>query len=463
MDFISHRRSEYLTALQQGTMAASVLLFIFLLNLQRSASFSIPALVLLGASFASYRILGSAQDYRLASRVYVTGLLLGMMALMVVAQEHMPVMRNIAPFGLTLIASIAGLLLPSREAQIDVAAGVLWIVIFAIVREGNLYDLMAVFMAIASTAVATFSAGNLYQMADWALQSYRRSQQRADELWESQESLRKALAKQDWLNEQLRVTNLSLEQAREAAEEANRLKTQFVANMSHELRTPLNSIINFTRIVMEGYAGPVTDEQVTYLGYVRYAGEHLLGLINDILDLAKIEAGKLEVHVEPLDLHPLLEGVMSTAVGLTRDKSVALYKEIPETLPKVMADERRVRQILLNLLSNAAKFTEEGHITLRVEIQEAFVCLSVQDTGIGIAQKDFDKVFEEFRQVDERVARRVGGTGLGMPISKKLVEMQGGSMWFESQVGVGSTFHFTLPVANLETMQNVSPEGGNTS
>ncbi len=448
MDFISRRRYEYLIALQQGTLVAALILLILLLNIQRTLSLYglIPAIVLMVGSFLSYHLMEHRHRYRLAARLYIAGLLLGMAVLMVVARRPVPSLRNIAPFGLTIIASIAGLLLSPREAQIYVAAGVIWIALFALHWGGNIYDSAAILLAVAALAVATFSAGSLYQMAEWSLQSYRRSQERADELWESQESLRKALAKQDWLNEQLRISNLSLEQAREAAEEANRLKTQFVANMSHELRTPLNSIINFTRIVMGGYAGPVTEEQVTYLGYVRYAGEHLLGLINDILDLAKIEAGKLEVHVAPLDLHPLLDGVMSTAVGLTRDKALALHKEVPEDLPRVLADEKRVRQILLNLLSNAAKFTEEGSITLRAEVVGRFVRLSVADTGIGIAREDFDKVFEEFRQVDERVARRVGGTGLGMPISKKLVEMQGGEMGFESELGVGSTFYFTLPI-----------------
>ncbi len=232
--------------------------------------------------------------------------------------------------------------------------------------------------------------------------------------------------------------------------------------MSHELRTPLNSIINFTRIVMGGYAGPITEEQITYLDYVRYAGEHLLGLINDILDLAKIEAGKLEVHVAPLDLHPLLDGVMSTTVGLTRDKALELRKLVPHDLPLVLADEKRVRQVLLNLLSNAAKFTDAGSITLRAEVDGDFVRLSVADTGIGIAPEHFDRVFEEFRQVDERVARRIGGTGLGMPISKKLVEMQGGEMWFESELGSGSTFYFTLPIYH-DADGGVHNEGGITS
>ncbi len=464
MDFISRRRYEYLIALQQGTLVAALILLLILLNLQHTFDGLVPALVLMGTSFASYRILEQYRHYRLASRIYIIGLLTGMAALMVIAHQSMPALRNIAPFGLTIIASVTGLLLSSREAQLYVAVGIIWIVLFAMLWGGNLYDTAAIFLAIASLAVATFSAGSLYQTAEWAMQSYRRSQERADELWESQESLRKALAKQDWLNEQLRISNLSLEQAREAAEEANRLKTQFVANMSHELRTPLNSIINFTRIVMGGYAGPVTEEQVTYLGYVRYAGEHLLGLINDILDLAKIEAGKLEVHVAPLDLHPLLDGVMSTAVGLTRDKALALRKEVPEDLPRVLADEKRVRQILLNLLSNAAKFTEEGSITLRTEVVDHFVRLSVADTGIGIAREDFDKVFEEFRQVDERVARRVGGTGLGMPISKKLVEMQGGEMWFESEPGVGSTFYFTLPIYEAgEGNGGIPHDGGEVS
>ena len=216
--------------------------------------------------------------------------------------------------------------------------------------------------------------------------------------------------------------------------------------MSHELRSPLNAIINFTRIVSDGYAGETTEEQRTYLEYVRLSGEHLLGLINDILDLAKVEAGKLDVHPETLDLYPVFKGVMSTAVGLTRDKRVALEQDVAEALPPVLADPKRVRQVLLNLLSNAAKFTNEGRITLRAHRYDTReVCVAVEDTGVGIATDDFDKVFEEYQQVGN--AHHVGGTGLGIPLSKRLIEMQGGRIWFESTLGVGTQFFFTLPVA----------------
>ena len=467
VDFIAQQRREHLLILQKGTTIGTVALFPLLCiaycaSPHATIKLLSPFLLLIGGSLLSRYLLQKRGNYLLASRCYVITTLISMALMMIVARLHEPTLRNIAPFSLMLIASVAALLLSSKETLTYVAAGLVWIVIFALRWDGNAYDFAAAILTMASMAVASFSAGNLYQMADWAMQSYRRAEERADELWQSKESLRKALAKQDWLNEQLRISNLSLEQAREAAEEANRLKTQFVANMSHELRTPLNSIINFTRIVMDGYAGPVTEEQITYLGYVRYAGEHLLGLINDILDLAKIEAGKLEVHVAPLDLHPLLDGVMSTTVGLTRDKALELRRLVPPDLPLVLADEKRVRQVLLNLLSNAAKFTEQGSITLRAEVSGDFVCISVADTGIGIAPEHFDRVFEEFRQVDERVARRVGGTGLGMPISKKLVEMQGGEMWFKSELGSGSTFYFTLPIHH-DADEGTRNEGGTTS
>ncbi len=467
MDFISRQRREHLLALQKGTAIGAAAILLILGIAYRTApqvmiKLLSPLLLLIGGSLASHYLLRERGNYLLASRLYILTALVTMALMMLVARLQEPALRNIAPFSLVLIAPVTALFLSSEETYIYVAAGLLWVFLFAFKWGGNMYDFAAALLTMASTAVAIFSAGNLYQMADWAMQSYRRSEERADELWQSQESLRKALAKQDWLNEQLRISNLSLEQAREAAEEANRLKTQFVANMSHELRTPLNSIINFTRIVMGGYAGPITEEQITYLDYVRYAGEHLLGLINDILDLAKIEAGKLEVHVAPLDLHPLLDGVMSTTVGLTRDKALELRKLVPHDLPLVLADEKRVRQVLLNLLSNAAKFTDAGSITLRAEVDGDFVRLSVADTGIGIAPEHFDRVFEEFRQVDERVARRIGGTGLGMPISKKLVEMQGGEMWFESELGSGSTFYFTLPIYH-DADGGVHNEGGITS
>jgi len=240
------------------------------------------------------------------------------------------------------------------------------------------------------------------------------------------------------------------EKARSEAEEANRLKTQFLANMSHELRTPLNSIINFAYLLSMGIEGDTTPGQLDLLTRIDEAGRHLLGLINDILDLAKIEAGRLELMLEDVDLHEMLEGVMSTAVGLLRGKPIELTREVPDQLPLVRGDRTRIRQVLLNLLSNSAKFTAQGHIIVRANADTQWVTLSVEDTGIGIAPEDLPRAFAEFVQIDGGMTRQVGGTGLGLPISKRFVEMHGGKMWAESAPNVGSTFYFTLPCANAE-------------
>jgi signal transduction histidine kinase len=216
--------------------------------------------------------------------------------------------------------------------------------------------------------------------------------------------------------------------------------------MNHELRTPLNAVINFTRIVMDRHAGPITDQQVQYLTFVHDSGQHLLGLINDILDLAKIEAGKMELRREPTNLEPIIQGVMSTAIGLTREKGLRLHHEMPPNLPRVNIDATRIRQVLLNLLSNAAKFTTQGEIVLKVERRDEQLIISVQDTGIGIAPEDIPKVFEEFRQIDGSLQRTETGTGLGMPISQRFIQLHGGDMWIESKVGVGTTVYFNLPI-----------------
>jgi signal transduction histidine kinase/DNA-binding response OmpR family regulator len=234
--------------------------------------------------------------------------------------------------------------------------------------------------------------------------------------------------------------------AREVAEQANRMKSQFLANMSHELRTPLNSIINFTRILLVGTRGPVTDGQADYLTRVRHSGEHLLGLINDILDLSKIEAGRMELFKETLAIGEVIHSVHSTALGLTKDKPIKLHYELAPDLPPIEADRTRVRQILLNLLSNAAKFTEEGQIIMRVERAGEQLLLSVSDTGIGIPADQLTTIFEEFRQVESDSDRAYGGTGLGLAISRRFVELHGGKIWAESTLGAGSTFFFSLPL-----------------
>ncbi len=239
---------------------------------------------------------------------------------------------------------------------------------------------------------------------------------------------------------------IELERVAEKLRETDRFRAQFLANMSHELRTPLNSIIGFSRVILKGIDGPLTDMQRMDLEAIYNNGQHLLNLINDILDMSKIEAGKMELVIENVDLNVLIKGVMSTSKALVKDKPIELRLEVESDLPIIRADSTRVRQIILNLMSNAAKFTEEGSITLRAWHDDEMVYISVTDTGEGIPEDKMPLLFEEFRQIDYSSTRRAGGTGLGLPISRYFVEMHGGEIWVESEVGVGSTFTFSLPI-----------------
>jgi signal transduction histidine kinase len=229
-------------------------------------------------------------------------------------------------------------------------------------------------------------------------------------------------------------------------EAASQHKSEFLANMSHELRTPLNAIIGFSEVLAERMFGEVNDKQAEYLADILESGRHLLSLINDILDLSKIEAGRMEL--EPTTFH--LPSVIENALTLVRERAqrhgIALGRMVDERLAMIHADERKVKQVLLNLLSNALKFTPEGgRIDVQAAARDDAVEISVTDTGVGIAPEDQATVFEEFRQVGS-VAKKVEGTGLGLAISRKFIELHGGKIWVESQVGKGSTFAFTLPL-----------------
>ncbi|NPA31276.1 MAG: GAF domain-containing sensor histidine kinase [Chloroflexi bacterium] len=233
---------------------------------------------------------------------------------------------------------------------------------------------------------------------------------------------------------------------------ADELKSQFLASMSHELRTPLNSIIGFSRIILKGIDGPITDLQRQDLEAIFNAGQHLLGLINDILDLSKIEAGKMELNFAEVDVAQVIRDVLTTTQALVKDKPVRLETDLAPDLPPLRVDPKRFRQILLNLLSNAAKFTKEGYIRVRayqeVDPLTAYseVIVAVEDTGPGIAPEHVERLFQPFYQVDSSLTREVGGTGLGLAITRNLVELHGGRIWVESEPGRGSTFYVAFPV-----------------
>jgi signal transduction histidine kinase/ActR/RegA family two-component response regulator len=246
-----------------------------------------------------------------------------------------------------------------------------------------------------------------------------------------------------------------IQEANNRLRELDQLKTQFLANMSHELRTPLNSIIGFSRVILKGIDGPTTAEQEEDLTSIHNSGQHLLSLINDILDVARIEAGKMSLAFEDVDIEEMANSVNATVRGLVKDKNVELDWHIEKELPLVEADAIRLRQILLNFLSNAAKFTEKGYVSLYIFKEgEHHIHLAFKDTGIGIAEEDFDVLFEAFEQVDSSVTRSFGGTGLGLPITKKLVELHHGRVWLESEIGQGSIFHVLLPIRQSSAEQD---------
>lgn len=247
----------------------------------------------------------------------------------------------------------------------------------------------------------------------------------------------------------LKETEVALGRAMRAAEAADRLKSAFLATMSHELRTPLNSIIGFTGILIQGLAGPLNEEQTKQLGMVRGSARHLLALINDVLDISKIEAGQMSVRSETVELRPLLDRVLSVVKPLADRKHLELQLETAPALPPMVSDERRLEQILINLLNNAVKFTERGSVTLdAAPVDGGFVRLRVTDMGEGIRPEDQERLFQPFTQIDTGLTRKHEGTGLGLAICKRLATLLGGDISCTSVFGRGSTFTVILPTAS---------------
>jgi PAS domain S-box-containing protein len=244
----------------------------------------------------------------------------------------------------------------------------------------------------------------------------------------------------------LQVRSQQLEEAAKRLQEMDRLKSQFIANMSHELRTPLNAIIGFSGVMLKGIDGPLTDPQREDMETIFRGGKHLLGLINSVLDISQIWAGKMHLKLGDVDLPELVKDAVSITTALIEDRSIELVQMLEPDLPVIRADKTRVRQVLLNLLTNAVRYTEQGRVAVSVSRDDGYVVVSVADTGIGIPLEYRETIFEEFGRVDASTTRKVDGLGLGLSISRRLVELHGGRIWLESEVGIGSVFHFSLPV-----------------
>jgi len=290
----------------------------------------------------------------------------------------------------------------------------------------------------------------------WALDSYARALKSAEEARGHRAELYRALKQLDNAYYRLERANAALELAWRAAEVAERSKSEFVTNISHELRTPLNLIVGFSEMILtspESYGVPLPAPYRGDLNAIYRSARHLLTLTEDVLDLARVGIGRLALAREPVDLAEVIEDACGIVREYVAAKGLTLEVRVPADLPILTVDRLRIRQVLLNLLTNAARFTQRGGITISAVPQGRFILVTVADTGQGIAPSDLDRIFEEFYHVESGEAprrHRLGGIGLGLPLSKRLIELHGGEMGVESTLGVGTTFWFTLPIAPAE-------------
>ena len=264
------------------------------------------------------------------------------------------------------------------------------------------------------------------------------------------------VAKLQYRIEELTEANEEMTRLNKELAQINQFKDEFMANMSHELRTPLNSIIGFSEILVDGLAGDINEEQQEFINNILSSGKHLLLIINDILDMSKIRSGRMKLYIEEVSCDELITDIRQTINGVIQGKNQQFTQSVSDKITTLYIDKKKVKQVLLNLLGNANKFTPEGglielKISTALQNGESAVRFSVADSGIGISPENFELIFDEFRQVDGSHSREYEGTGLGLPIAKKLVELHGGRIWVESKVNHGTTFHFTLPI-------NFSPE-----
>ncbi len=315
------------------------------------------------------------------------------------------------------------------------------------------------------TASSWISGRGLHTAITWVLYSYTIAHRNAEIARAQRGELRQALKALDEATYRLERTNHMLALAREQAEEARRLKQQFVQTISHELRTPLNLIVGFTELMTDSpeyYGGPLPGPYLRDLNIVYRNARHLQNMINDVLDLARVDAAQMTLSLEAVAPAELVQEAVGTARSLVEAKGLALHTHIEPGLPTLQLDPTRIRQVLFNLLNNAARFTDQGSVTIRARRQGEEVIFSVTDTGVGIAPEDRARIFEEFRQADGSTRRPQGGVGLGLAISQRFVSLHGGRIWVESEVGQGSTFHFSLPIgpAGPATPRPTAPPTG---
>ncbi len=306
------------------------------------------------------------------------------------------------------------------------------------------------------------SARNLYLALAWMWDAYEQAHRNERIAREQQLELRRALKALDEATYRLERANHMLSVAHDQAEEARRHKQRFAQTVSHELRTPLNLIVGFTDLMArtpQHYGGPLAPAYLRDLSIVHRNALHLQDLVNDVLDMARLEAAQMSLSPEEVSPSTLVEEAVNTARSLVEARGLALRTSTGRDLPQVWVDPTRIRQVLFNLLNNAARFTEQGSVTVSVEQEGDNVVFAVADTGPGVAAAELPHLFEEFRQADMSTRRQHGGAGLGLAISKRFVEMHGGRIWAESEVGKGSTFCFSLPITKRDLQQDGAQVG----
>ena len=307
-----------------------------------------------------------------------------------------------------------------------------------------------------ATSAVWVSTYNLQEALAWTLNGYQHARKNELLVREQKSILEDTLQRLDATIEQLQFSNAMLTEARNKAVEAQRLKQQFAQTISHELRTPLNLIVGFTETMIkspEYYGSPLPPEYLRDLSVVYRNATHLQNLVNDVLDLARLEKASIMLVAEPLHIESVINDAAKTVRGLVDKQGLSLVLDIEPALPMISGDEVRLKQILLNLLNNAVRFTEAGQITIKALAEENEVCVCVEDTGTGIPYDQQNAIFEPFLQLENPMQRRRNGAGLGLAISKHLVELHGGDIYVKSQPGQGSTFYFKIPIYLPETLE----------
>ena len=445
-------RAGYLNNILLLSAILSVLLFVILTQFNQDAAPGLEPnglLILIAATALSYLLL-KAKHVETAAYSFVVGLTLS------IAIQLAFVGPNLTIYALLILPiAVASLILEHSELSVVTTLVSLSAIVCTSFSVGFGPALVpSIFPIILYATIAGIFYIKNFESDErirWTLDNQRKDNRRAEMFYDQSEQLQKAYLDVQHYSSKLEMVNKQLAEAQKQAEQASKAKSTFLSNMSHELRTPLNVIIGYSNSMLnmpKMFQNTLLSEaHKPFVQLIEENGHYLVGLISDVLDLGKIEAGKLELHRDATDLPSLFRGVMATSVGLLKGKPVQLRSDFPDNLPIIWADPMRVRQIILNLMSNALKFTESGSVTLMARAYEEVVTISVVDTGIGIPESALAVIFDRFQQAENDTDKKYGGTGLGLDISKQLSLMHGGNLTVTSEVGRGSTFTVTLPIA----------------